>query len=422
MFRISIASIVFVIICVYCECRAGAADPIPSAVECEMESYVPWCWVDVGGRRMRFLVDTGSNITVMFSESGRAEWLDSATARQFKNPPPYGLEGFVYRHTPMTVPALFSDPRRHSLRVIDSPAFTAIFSNLDGLIGRDLLCDVRLRLRLKDRRVETGEPRDPQVSGKWISMSSASEPRVRVKFGDFMAVDDFIVDTGCKSPVGIGVKLVDRLIRENEAIVTEQIQTGSAYGKHSARLIYLRRFEIGGVVLENFPAVESNFNVIGLPVLRRFDIDLDFPGRRMRMEPVSDASSFSQVPDGSGIGLSRERLTDGNFKVYSLLERGPGEVAGVREGDTLVAIDGKPCAAMTGDKDVYELFRAGGQTRALSINRDGQSLTIRVPLKWPEWYPLHWKGRPERAPLLPDPPASTPPAAAPAPPGNTPAR
>ena len=59
------------------------------------------------------------------------------------------------------------------------------------------------------------------------------------------------------------------------------------------------------------------------------------------------------------------------FKVRRTIENSPATVAGLREGDIVSIIDGKPTSNLTLEQ-VRKMFKQKGRTYRLTVERDGQ--------------------------------------------------
>lgn len=82
-----------------------------------------------------------------------------------------------------------------------------------------------------------------------------------------------------------------------------------------------------------------------------------------------------------GIGVLLQRTDDGRIEVLRVYPGTPAEVAGVRQGDVIYAVDGEAVSAVDGKayNEAVNLIRGLEGTRTtLSLMRDGQSLEITV--------------------------------------------
>jgi len=127
--------------------------------------------------------------------------------------------------------------------------------------------------------------------------------------------------------------------------------------------------EIGGVKLSNPVAdfstdtkgvtATSNYDgTIGGDILRRFTVTLDYSRGQMMLEPNGD---LSKPFDWNTSGLTL--VTDDGFKkvlVVHVVKRSPADVAGLHEGDSIGAVDGKSTSIYTFDQ-IRRLVESPGQ-------------------------------------------------------------
>ncbi|RPJ82534.1 MAG: M20/M25/M40 family metallo-hydrolase [Acidobacteria bacterium] len=94
-------------------------------------------------------------------------------------------------------------------------------------------------------------------------------------------------------------------------------------------------------------------------------------GKEPGQAPAGRRVSFGTVPDFAFQGLG--------VRVSSVVAGSPAEKAGVKEGDVLKAIDGKPIANLQAYSDLLKTL-APGQTVIALIERDGKEQTVSVTL------------------------------------------
>jgi C-terminal processing protease CtpA/Prc len=82
---------------------------------------------------------------------------------------------------------------------------------------------------------------------------------------------------------------------------------------------------------------------VGYGVLHRFNITFDYSHQQLYFEKNS-AYNAPDIADRSGMWLER---TDRGFEVFDVVAGGPAERAGVKAGDIIVAVDGRPIARWT---------------------------------------------------------------------------
>ena len=82
--------------------------------------------------------------------------------------------------------------------------------------------------------------------------------------------------------------------------------------------------------------------------------------------------------DMSGLDLAAEGADLRTYRVRVVLDGTPASAAGVRVGDLLVAIDGRPAASYDLDQ-IARTLREPGRDVELTLQRDGVEYRVRVP-------------------------------------------
>jgi len=95
--------------------------------------------------------------------------------------------------------------------------------------------------------------------------------------------------------------------------------------------------------------------------------------------PPEEAKSFAESISGSFAGVGMEiDIRDGVLTVITPIKGAPAEAAGIKTGDQVVAIDGKPTDGLSVEKAVSQIRGDVGTTVALTIVRDGKILSIKI--------------------------------------------
>lgn len=125
--------------------------------------------------------------------------------------------------------------------------------------------------------------------------------------------------------------------------------SGAIGGEQINRVATLKTIRFAGIIFRDVPTEFSVPNVetdsdreagnVGMPLLRRFRMMIDFPNNRMFVIPLPGKIDERFPRDRSGL----RAVQDGNKLVVRHVSEGsPAAAAGWREGDTIVAIDGQP--------------------------------------------------------------------------------
>ena len=134
---------------------------------------------------------------------------------------------------------------------------------------------------------------------------------------------------------------------------TSQQMGGGVGGFHAETIASLRHFTFAGVDFSDVPATfapdtlsAANSNVvvgnIGLSVLARFRLIIDYSHDRLYATPDADAVSAPFARDRLGLSMEKK---DAGFAVEFVSPGSPAEKAGFRTGDKIVTIDGKEAGA-----------------------------------------------------------------------------
>jgi hypothetical protein len=148
------------------------------------------------------------------------------------------------------------------------------------------------------------------------------------------------VDLGNDLPLILSPGPRSKRLLQGKPVSTALI--GGAGSGVVAQIATAARVGLAGVTLAQVPfevaprsiGFEAN---LGLPVLRRFRLSLDFGGRRMWLAPgLALATPFEK--DRTGLNGF---IDGGTLRILHVARGGPAERAGFKAGDAVVAIDGE---------------------------------------------------------------------------------
>jgi hypothetical protein len=155
---------------------------------------------------------------------------------------------------------------------------------------------------------------------------------------------------------------------------------------------YLERLTIGDVALEAPVAALSldtagvlsggeGDGLLGGDVLRRFTVTLDYGRGRMYLQPNARLNEpFRRALAGMGIfALPPDFRT---FRLAHVDPESPAAAAGLREGDVIESVDGRP-AREWALHELRDLFKLPGAAYTLAIRRGGETLDVRLVLPAP---------------------------------------
>jgi hypothetical protein len=178
---------------------------------------------------------------------------------------------------------------------------------------------------------------------------------------------DFPLDAGIELPLGTGVG-------------------GATHG----RVVRLASVQLGGLSFSaptagysdtgsGFLGVDWADGTVGAPVLSRGTLIVDYPHRQVILLPRGNtAEPFAY--DASGLTLTAVAPSFDEVRVEHVVADSPASDAGVRSGDVLIALDGKPVTGSSLDL-AHAGLRDVGAERVLDLTRAGQKHQVRIRLR-----------------------------------------
>jgi len=155
-------------------------------------------------------------------------------------------------------------------------------------------------------------------------------------------------------------------------------------GERADTVASLRQVDFGGVKFSNIPAIFPNRGTadesaviagrIGVGLLSRFRLMVDFPESRLYVVPNADATTRPFDKDRLGLSLERDGAA---FKVMFVSPDSPAAAAGFKTGERVVAINGKAASAWSLEQRLaVEQGAAGTQAEFKLDNGATRPLTL----------------------------------------------
>ncbi|HRO28602.1 MAG TPA: S41 family peptidase [Luteimonas sp.] len=149
---------------------------------------------------------------------------------------------------------------------------------------------------------------------------------------------------------------------------------------------------VTGVPLEEIRRYVGLFNAIRLgyvdPVEDRKLMDSAIRGLLLDLDPHSaylkrsDAEAFNEGTTGAydGIGVEVLQLPDGKVRVIAPIDDTPAAKAGIRAGDTIVSVDGKPLTPADAEGS-GPLRGPSGTVLVLGVVREGEAAPLEISVR-----------------------------------------
>lgn len=276
---------------------------------------------------------------------------------------------------------------------------TAKIENLEGMLGREagppeagigaeLFERFTVEFDNDHRRMrlyEKGQvPLKPGAVSVPIELNKEGKPLVEFRVG--ATPGRFMLDTGG----GVSIILQKAFWTKNQLIerYRPKLETIVAHGIGGpifGRIGRLPELRVGSLTLRD-PIVSYSTmtkgsladpgrdGLVGQKVLLHFNSVFDYAGRRLILTPsrtFARRDPFSR----SGFGGSFE---EHGYRIEAVYPNGPGAAAGLRVGDLLVSIDGRPFKE---DSTGGYFLRPVGTVLRLTILREGKELSKRLILR-----------------------------------------
>jgi hypothetical protein len=202
---------------------------------------------------------------------------------------------------------------------------------------------------------------------------------------------NFTIDTGSRASLTLNSPFV-AAHHLNKGDKTLDAVTGWGVGGPT-RSIAMRGDTLGlGPMTINGPVVELSTDTkggfaetslagnIGAGILKRFVVTLDYEHRVMYLKPTTDRVADLDTFDRAGFWLNVGN--NGDFSVVDVTKDAPADQAGLKTGDEILAIDGKPATSLK-LYDVRRMLRdeAPGTTVTFAVKRGSDTKNVAVTLR-----------------------------------------
>ena len=268
---------------------------------------------------------------------------------------------------------------------------------VDGLVGHSFIRHFVVEIDYAKRIIHLHDPDTYVYSGpgraipiSFLGHLVVVRASITVPGRDPIA-GDFVVDTGSRLALMLNRpsveenKLIEALPKTFAATIG-----GGAGGECKGYVGRLESMQLGPFLIKE-PVVTlsqdrtgvlaspSFAGIIGGPILRRCRVFFDYQHEQLILEP------YVRVPapyeyDMSGTFLIAEGPDFKRLKVQSIAEDSPAAEAGLRRGDIITAIDGRPAAEFTLEQ-VRQLFRQPERECRLDIHRGDEHFRVKLKLR-----------------------------------------
>ena len=338
---------------------------------------------------MWFILDTGATWTILDVDKARELNIKSEGARTldlgqthtvsttFAKDASLDISGMrVPVKTLAVMPAKF----RHAPQIV-------------GLIGSDLFKRFVVEIDYDAKAINVFEPDKYKYTGhgEILPIELIEEiPHIiaNISRGDLSSLrTKLLVDTGAAETLVLYAPIVEKNKLLESTKGTVKLRTGGLGGGDFNYKVRAKTVTIGNTTLDkpliNFStgkgAADRRDGVIGNGLLDRFKLIIDYSRQRVILEP---SQRFNDPTDFDFFVFKLGRDAN-NYIVTDMLGASMTGEAGLRTGDFLMAVDGKPVSGLQ-LIEIQKMFMMDGRDRILSIRRGDQKLDIKL-----ETFPIY---------------------------------
>jgi hypothetical protein len=356
-----------------------------------------------GGRRLRFIFDTGAGRTNLIMSTsaaltGNDLFSDNAAIvrsnrQSMSLPLRVSLQMWLGSEEPgegVLVAARMLAQVPHEI-----PGSKAIGQVFDGVFGATQLERFAVRIDYSRSMLQLNTDAPVRTSDETcdipieIGVNGLPYVGAIVAIGQASAGTNvtLLIDTGANIPLLLNPSPGRIPIPQRVVQVPLGTRLGGSLTGDVGRVRWVR---IGSCVLSDvitqFPdensrvALDGHDGILGAEVLRRFEVTLDYPRRRLLLTPTSALTEPFEI-DMSGLTFLTT-LGSGRVHVIERVRTGsPADSSGLTVGDTLVSVNGRPTNQLS--RVAIRRFLAAGHNRvvAVTVRRNGTVFRTDVTLK-----------------------------------------
>ena len=260
-----------------------------------------------------------------------------------------------------------------------------------GVLGYDFISRFVMEIDYDKGTLTLHDPKTFKYTGKGTAVPitlAGTMPVVKATI-DGQYEGHFRLDVGSGSTVDLHGPYVKKHGLREKLGKSIAVMAGGFGGTFTSHLGRMKSMEIGPyswkdplVILSGAErgglASEDYAGNIGNEIFERFKCTFDYEHRTLYLEP---GTRYAKADRFSRAGVQLARFGDA-VMAMQVLPGSAAEAAGIKEGDEVVALDGKPILSWTQDS-ITEMFENGavGEKHAFELLRDGKKRKVTMKLK-----------------------------------------
>lgn len=331
--------------------------------------------VELLGKKYQFLLDTGATTSILDdSFRDRLGPKIVQTPIQLASERRSLFDSFAAPEMIIGRGSLGKFRSTEPLPVIDLSAVRSATGEQEmGVLGMDFLKSHVVRLNNGAGLAEIGKKGSGE-NGERMQFSRGI-PFVRARVSD-LGFHPFMIDTGSNGEIGLEAKLFQQLVSRRHLILKKNRTAIRGDSTDAIRIGTLDVVEIASHEFHNVFVAEGAHNSIGLEMISRFDLELDFPGATACFRAGNQIDAPSRQ-DRAGFAVKR---IQGITLACDIEPAGNADHAGLKNDDKLISLNNVPAETLSIAQ--IRRLRSDPKSDSLTITykRGDATATIRIPL------------------------------------------
>ncbi len=337
--------------------------------------------VNVSGRTLDFLVDTGFSVSAI--DTKYAATL-GASIGDCRIESPLGVKTSLplFRCPEMSLGGM--PVRLDKIAALDLTMAQRVSGQpCDGILGMDFFthCIVSLDFERKLVNLYDSTPEQLKQAAVPVPLELADQRySARVVVNRIHPLD-LLVDTGDNSSLSLNSESWQMVFSSNREDEITTTVAGVGNQVTQSKVAVVGRLSIQSLGYTNLHATlirnTTDPSHLGLGFFRRHTVTFDFPHHRLYLQPGREFSEPDRE-NMSGLHLLRE---DGEATVYSVDENSPAYDQGVRPGDIIASVNGQEATSLALSAIRRTFQSEDGAPVNLRIRRGSESLEISFKLR-----------------------------------------
>lgn len=330
-----------------------------------------------GGEPAWFILDTGASANVLDTALAKKLGIKPEAEKQSTGAGKGTVKTGIARGVRYDVGGTFTVAETTCL--IDLSGQPALLGReVAGILGYDFLIKFAVEVDYEAQVLRLHDPAafKPLPGAEALTFTlDKKTPHVPIQIkvpGQTAVTKTVLVDSGSQDAVDDDVMPQSPIKRE----VLDGVGLGQEYRVVVGRADWAK---LGSFTFRGPAGVGGGVALIGNEVLRRFHLGIDYSRKTLWLSPnrhLDDAFTS----DASGLDL-RYAPDHKTFEVHDVTRPSPAADAGIKAGDVLTAIDGRPVAEIGGIQRLNALFTHAGATYTLTIKRGAETRVVPLSLR-----------------------------------------